>query len=145
MPRFAVSACLAGCPCRYDGKASPCPEVIRLVKRGEALPFCPEVLGGLPTPRTPCERMGTRVLDRDGNDQTLAFLSGAREATRLARAVGCTAAILKSRSPSCGNGEIYDGSFRHIRIPGIGIWAKMLREAGFVLFSEENLPPEARS
>ena len=142
MPRFAVSACLAGHACRYDGKASPCPAVVKLVEQGEALPLCPEVLGGLPVPRIPCERCNDRVLDKSGHDQTAAFVSGAEKALKLAQAAGCSAAILKTRSPSCGNGVIYDGTFSHVRTAGSGIWAEYLRAAGFTLYSEENLPPD---
>ena len=107
--QYVVSACLAGESCRYDGGCSPCPAVQALVRTGQALPVCPEVLGGLPTPRVPSEIRGGRVVAKDGTDVTGAFTCGAEEALRLALENGCTAAILKARSPSCGSGEIYDG------------------------------------
>lgn len=139
---YVVSACLAGTACRYDGGSNPCPKVLRLVKEGLAVPACPEMLGGLPVPRQPCELKSGRVVSRDGRDLTAAFLHGAQCALELARQHGCTAAILKSRSPSCGFGKIYDGTFNHALCPGEGVWARLLREAGLTLYSEENLPPK---
>ena len=100
--QYVVSACLAGESCRYDGGGSPCPAVQALVRTGHALPVCPEVLGGLPTPRVPSEIRDGRVVAKDGTDVTGAFIRGAEEALRLALENGCTAAILKARSPSCG-------------------------------------------
>ena len=98
--QYVVSACLAGESCRYDGGCSPCPAVQALVRTGQALPVCPEVLGGLPTPRVPSEIRGGRVVAKDGTDVTGAFTCGAEEALQLALENGCTAAILKARSPS---------------------------------------------
>lgn len=141
-PRYIVSACLAGERCRYDGGDNTCELVVRLVEEGRAVSVCPEVLGGLETPRSPCERLGDRVMNRDGQDVTLAFAQGAAKATALARKEGCSAAILKSRSPSCGFDRIYDGSFSHVFCKGDGVWAAMLRDEGFELFSEESLPDE---
>lgn len=135
MVRFVVSACLAGQQCRYDGGSTPCPEVIRLVQQGRALPLCPEVLSGLSTPRPPCELRHGRVFCADGTDVSAAFAAGARQALETARAHGCAAAILKSRSP------VYDGTFSGRLTPGDGIWAEVLRQAGFALYSEEHLPP----
>ena len=138
--QYVVSACLAGESCRYDGGCSPCPAVQALVRTGQALPVCPEVLGGLPTPRVPSEIRGGRVVAKDGTDVTGAFTCGAEEASRLALENGCTAAILKARSPSCGSGEIYDGSFTGTRVPGEGVFARMAREAGLEIWSEETFP-----
>lgn len=140
-PRFVVSACLAGEPCRYDGQSNPCPEVITLVAAGLAIPLCPEQLGGLPTPRTPCELRGGNVVSRTGDDMTKAFLLGVERAMRTAKDSGCAAAILKSRSPSCSPDGVYDGSFTRTCVAGQGLWARKLRLAGFTLYSEENLPP----
>ena len=134
---YVVSACLAGVPCRYDGGCSPCPAVQRLIRAGQALPVCPETLGGLPTPRVPSEIRGGRVVAKDGTDVTDAFTRGAEEALRLAQENGCTAAILKARSPSCGSGEIYDGTFTGTRVPGEGVFARMAREAGLEIWNEE--------
>lgn len=141
--RYVVSACLAGEHCRYDGGENTCALVVRLVEEGRAVPACPEVLGGLETPRSPCERLGDRVVNRDGQDVTGPFERGGALAVELARENGCTAAILKSRSPSCGFDRIYDGSFSHTSCQGDGVWAEMLRAEGFALFSEEALPDEA--
>lgn len=135
--RYVVSACLAGEPCRYDGGSSPCEAVRELVRQGRAIPVCPETLGGLPTPRTPSEIREGRVIMRDGQDVTEAFARGAREALHRALAAGCDAAILKARSPSCGAGTIYDGTFTGKRIPGEGVFARMAREAGLPIETEE--------
>lgn len=147
-PRYVVSGCLAGLSCRYDGGSNPCPEVVKLVEAGLAVPVCPESLSGLPVPRPPCEQVQEapgedriRVLSRDGADVTAAFELGARRALDAALATGCRAAILKARSPSCGVGAVYDGTFSHRLRPGDGLWARLLREAGFSLRTEDDLPP----
>ena len=105
-----VSACLLGCACRYDGQSKPHPLAQELAKRGLAVPVCPEQLGGLPTPRNPSERRGERVVMNDGRDVTAEYRRGAEETLRLARLYGCTAAVLKEKSPSCGCGRVYDGT-----------------------------------
>ena len=107
------------------------------------MPVCPEILGGLETPRSPCERQGKSVVNRDGQDVTEAFERGAALAVELARKNGCKAAIIKSRSPSCGFDRIYDGSFSHTFCEGDGVWAEMLRAQGIALFSEISLPDES--
>ncbi len=137
--RYVVSACLAGVACRYDGKAKPLPEIIELVRRGAAIPVCPEELGNLGTPRPPCEISCGRAVTEDGEDRTAAFLSGADSALRIAEAFGCTAAILKARSPSCGRGEVYDGSFTRTLVSGNGFFADLLLQRGFPLLTEEEL------
>ena len=139
---FVVSACLAGVPCRYDGASKPCPAVQDLVRAGQALPLCPEALGDLPVPRLPCEQQADgRIVDKEGMDRTAAFVRGAQAALAQALAHGCAAAILKSRSPSCGIDGVYDGTFSGRLRPGEGLWAKALREQGLTLYSEEDLPP----
>ena len=133
-----VSKCLAGIPCRYDGKDSLVPEIKALVERGEAVAVCPEVLGGLPTPRTPSElQPDGRVLNKQGEDVTAQFVSGAERALEICREHGCAGAILKARSPSCGKGVIYDGSFAGKRVPGNGVFAQMLLDAGIPVMTEE--------
>lgn len=134
--RILVSACLLGMPCRYDGKSVSCQAVLRQIGQAELVPVCPEILGGLPTPRTPAERRGDAVVTRDGRDVTAEYLRGAQEALRLARLFGCTRAILKSKSPSCGCGPIYDGSFSGRLIPGEGVAAQLLRENGIEVCDE---------
>ena len=125
-----VSACLAGFPCRYDGKARPCAQVVELVRAGKAIPVCPEQLGGLPTPRTSCEIRDGRVVDADGRDRTEAFERGARAVLQIAQTYGATEALLQSRSPSCGSGRIYDGSFTKTLTAGDGVTARLLKENG---------------
>ena len=125
-----VSACLAGFPCRYDGKARPCAQVVELVRAGKAIPVCPEQLGGLPTPRTSCEIREGRVVDADGRDRTEAFRRGARAVLQIAQTYVATEALLQSRSPSCGSGWIYDGSFTKTLTAGDGVTARLLKENG---------------
>ncbi|MFV0320593.1 MAG: DUF523 domain-containing protein, partial [Microbacterium sp.] len=115
-----VSSCLAGVPCRYDGRARPDPGIIDAVAAGRALPACAEQLGGLPTPRPPAEIVGgdghdvlngtARILTDAGEDVTESFVAGAQAVARLATEHGVTHAVLQARSPSCGCGTIYDGS-----------------------------------
>lgn len=132
-----VSACLLGTACRYDGASVPCPAVMSLAESCELVPVCPEQLGGLPTPRTPSEiQPDGRVVDRVGDDRTSAFDTGAREALRIARERGCTQAVLKSRSPSCGVHQVYDGTFSGVLVPGQGVTAAVLSNAGIELFDE---------
>lgn len=140
MPRFIVSACLAGLSCRYDGSTSANPDVAKLVAARRAIPVCPEALGGLPIPRPACEIRDGRVYSVDGEDMTDVYLIGAQKALRIAREHGCTAAILKNRSPSCGVDKIYDGTFSKQLVPGNGILADLLRREGFTLFTEDHLP-----
>lgn len=130
-----VSACLAGYRCRYDGKTVPDEAVVALMKQGEAIPVCPEMLGGLPCPRVPSERTasGGRVVSRDGRDVTEAFRAGALETLRIARLYGCDHAILKARSPSCGCGRIYDGTFSGTLRDGNGVTAELLMENGITV------------
>ena len=140
MKPILVSACLAGHFCRYDGGSKPHPVIVALFNQGLCLTVCPETLSGLPVPRLPCEQNGDRVICKNGNDVTDAFMRGAQEALVYALKSGASLAILKSKSPSCGIGEIYDGSFTGKLIPGMGIFASLLRKAGFELYSEKNFP-----
>lgn len=135
--KILVSACLAGYPCRYDGKSKPVPEIVRLVEEGKAIPFCPEVEGGLPTPRVPAEIQGERVVTRDGRDVTEAYRKGAEKALDLMEKEGLSQAVLKAKSPSCGVGEIYDGSFSGKTIPGDGVTASLLKAAGRRVLTED--------
>lgn len=133
-----VSACLAGEKCRMDGKDKLVPEIKRLVESGEAVAVCPEVLGGLPTPRRPSERRGDRVVNAAGEDVTEQFRRGAEEAMRICREHGCTRAILKSKSPSCGCGVIHNGSFDGGLTEGNGILTQMLLNAGISVITEND-------
>ena len=132
-----ISACLLGHPCRYDGRSKPCGKVMALAEEYNLIPICPEVLGGLPTPRVPSEIVGDRVLMRDGRDVTENYRRGAERALEIAAENGCTVAILKSRSPSCGKGEVYDGTFSGTLTDGDGIATKMLSDAGILVLTEE--------
>ncbi len=137
--RILVNACLLGVACRYDGGSKPRPEILSLAQKHELIPVCPEQLGGLPTPRTPSERRGDRVVMADGADVTVQYRRGAAEALRLYRALGCEAAILKERSPSCGSGRIYDGSFTGTLTDGWGVAAELLRRSGVPVYGESEI------
>lgn len=142
-----VSACLIGKKCRYDGGSfEQYPELAGLVEKGEAIPVCPEEMGGLPTPRPPAELVGgdgndvlrgeARIVREDGTDVTDAFLAGAEAAARIAAAHGVTRAVLKARSPSCGCKTVYDGSFSDKIIPGQGVTAARLEAMGIRVTDE---------
>ena len=140
--RALVSACLLGMRCRYDGGSKPCPAVLALADRCVLIPVCPEQLGGLPTPRMPCERVGDRVLTETGLDRTAEYMLGASQAEKLYDLMGCDCAILKARSPMCGCGAVYDGSFTRTLVPGNGVLAQRFSERGIPVFTEENLPDQ---
>jgi uncharacterized protein YbbK (DUF523 family) len=127
---YLVSACLAGVNCRYDGKDSLNEKVQELVNQGKAIPVCPEQLGGLSTPRISCERVslsgGRKVINKEGIDRTEEFQLGAERTLAIAKALGVTKAIMKSKSPSCGCGQIYDGTFSGTLIPGNGMAVELL-------------------
>lgn len=134
-----VSACLLGLECRYDGRDNLKPEIKKLLREHCLIPVCPEVMGGLPTPRVPAERVGDRVIAQNGSDVTAAYEKGAREALKLAQLYGCQAAILKERSPSCGVGVIYDGTFSHTLTEGDGVAAYCLRKNGVQVWGESQI------
>ena len=134
--KLLVSACLLGVACRYDGASKGLSEdVLRaLMARHTLVPVCPEQLGGLPTPRDASERQGSRVVD-----VTDAYTRGAQQALALAQRFGCTAALLKQRSPSCGHGEIYDGTFTGTRVAGDGVTAALLGAHGIRVYGEDDI------
>ena len=134
--RILISACLLGCRCRYDGASRPQPWIAALAERHTLVPVCPEQLGGLSTPRPPAERCGVRVVTREGGDVTAQYRRGAEEALRLCRLLGCDAALLKERSPSCGSGAIYDGTFTGTVTAGDGVTAELLRKNGIPVYGE---------
>ena len=142
--KFLVSACLAGKCCRYDGKANTHPMIKQWVADGRAIPVCPEQLGGLPTPRVPAEiqKQGDqiKIMTQTKQDVTLAYEKGAAATLAIARQYGCTKAVMKAKSPSCGCGMIYDGSFSHNLIPGDGITVRLLKENGIEVITEDQLP-----
>lgn len=136
--KIAVSACLAGIKCRMDGKAKPIPRICQWVESGIAVPICPEVLGGLPTPRVPSERKGNRVITREGKDVTEQFEQGADAALSICLRHGCKAAVLKAKSPSCGYALVYDGSFSRTLVIGNGVFAEKAAKAGLAMYNENN-------
>ena len=137
--RLLISACLLGCRCRYDGASKAQPWAAELAARHELVPACPEQLGGLGTPRPPAERQGDRVMTAAGADVTEQYRRGAEEALRLYGLLGCEAAVLKERSPSCGCGQIYDGTFTGTLTPGNGVTAALLLEKGVVVYGESQI------
>lgn len=150
MEKLLVSRCLLGHKVRYDGGArGPFDLLQRWQDEGRIVPLCPEVAGGLPTPRPPAEipgGQGAQVLDGirpvltdSGEDFTAAFVAGAEIALRLAQQHGLRVAVLKARSPSCGNSHNYDGSFSGTLVAGEGVTAALLRRAGVKVFNETQL------
>lgn len=137
--KILCSACLLGARCRYDGKSNPNEKVLNLASRETLIPVCPEQLGGLSTPRTPAEQKGNKVVTKDGDDVTDNFKLGSQQVLELAKTFGCKKAILKQRSPSCGSGQIYDGTFSDTIIKGDGVTAKLLKENGISVKTEEDL------
>ena len=148
METILISACLLGVACRYDGRTKPLDEEIinQLTEKYHLIPVCPEIMGGLPTPRIPAEISSDgRVLRKDGVDVTENYIRGAKEALRLAEIFLCKAAVLKERSPSCGAGRIYDGSFSNTLTSGNGIAADLLIRNGIRVIGESALSEEKSS
>jgi uncharacterized protein YbbK (DUF523 family) len=137
-----VSSCLAGVKCRYDGNDNLVAEIKELVLSGKAIALCPEELGGLSTPRTPCEIVKEnnqlKVMTKDRVDCTAQFLLGAEKVAEIAKILDCKQAILKANSPSCGFGMIYDGSFTGKKIKGKGLTAELLSKQGIEIKIETN-------
>lgn len=144
-----VSACLCGVNCKYNGGNNLREEVLKLLKEGKAIPVCPEQLGGQETPREPHEIIQgdgamvldgkARILGPKNDDATKEFTKGAEETLKIAKAIGAEYAILKARSPSCGVGTIYDGTFSGNKRNGNGVTAELLIRNGIKVFTEENL------
>ena len=138
--RILISACLLGVNCRYDGGNSRDDEAIKHKQNAELIPVCPEEAGGLPTPRPAVEIVGgdgndvldgnAKVLTADGQDKTEEFLKGAKHALKMAQSQGATSVVLKARSPSCGCGDIYDGSFSGTLTAGDGVTTALLKRNG---------------
>ena len=136
--RILISACLLGTCCRYDGASKGQPLVKALAERHTLVPVCPEQLGGLPTPRPPAERRGGRVVTQSG-DVTEQYLRGAEETLKLCKLLGCEAAVLKERSPSCGRGQVYDGTFSGTLTAGDGVTAELLAAHGIPVYGESQI------
>ena len=155
-PKVLVSRCLLGHRVRYDGGASgPYAQLARWQAEGRVIALCPEVAGGLPTPRAPAEIPGGQGLDvlngkapvmtSEGEDVTAAFMDGAQQALALVNRHGIRIAILKANSPSCGNVQTYDGSFSGVKVECQGVTAALLAGAGVQVFSELQLDDAARA
>lgn len=139
MKKILISRCLIGYNCRYDGGGCLNEKAIQLSEKYELIPICPEEDGGLPTPRMPAEIQDGRVVTRDGRDVTAEYERGAQTALSAAINNEVEFAVLKARSPSCGSGRIYDGSFSGTLIPGDGIAAALLKKNGIRVITEEEL------
>lgn len=137
--RILVSACLLGIDCKYNGGNNRNEEVLSLLKDHELIPVCPEILGGLPTPRIPAENLEGEIVTKDGRNVTKQFQKGAMEALKIAKLYHCHCAILKEKSPSCGSGKIYDGTFQGVLKEGDGVSARLLKKHGICVIGEKHL------
>jgi len=137
--KILVSACLLGENCKYNGKNNYSERVVKYLEGHEVILVCPEVLGGLPTPRDPSEIVDGVVTNCKGVNVDMQFWKGAKEAFRIAEENSIDLAILQSRSPSCGVRQIYDGSFTGKLIPGQGVFAQLLEKNGFRVMDCEEI------
>lgn len=131
-----VSACLLGVNCRYNGTGMLLRELLDLKKKHHLIPICPEIYGGMKTPREPAEKRGNKVVTKTGKDVTEYFERGSNEVLKLVKFYDCKYAILKERSPSCGYGKIYDGTFTKTLVDGNGVLAELLAENGITVIGE---------
>ena len=138
MERILVSACLLGLKVRFDGKEKTNEEVVEKLKNYDFVPVCPEIFGGLSTPRVPAEIRENKVINKEGIDVTSNYVRGAEEVLKLAKKFNVKRAVLKSKSPSCGKGKIYDGTFSGNLVDGYGITAKLLMDNGIEVLSEDD-------
>ncbi|MFD0767376.1 DUF523 domain-containing protein [Bacillus sp. CGMCC 1.60114] len=151
---IVISACLAGIACRYDGNDNLVTKIQELLEKEETILICPEVLGGLPTPRTPAEIVGgngddvlngtAKVIDQNGNDVTEIFIAGAYEALNQIKDLNPEYIILKERSPSCGSSVIYTGEFNGEKQDGYGVTTALFRRYGFTVISEDDFVKKIR-
>lgn len=141
MQNILISACLLGVDCKYNGSNNKLDdEIINLLKeKYNLIPVCPEIMGGMPTPRNPIEIKDGKVFDYDGEEFTKEFEKGSEEVLKLAKLYNSSIAILKEKSPSCGSNYIYDGTFNHQKIKGMGFTAQKLSKENIKLFNEENV------
>lgn len=140
MERILISACLVGDNVKYDGGNNKNPLISKLLEKYELVPFCPEVEGGLPTPRHPAEQRGEQVVNDIDEDVTDEFNRGADLALNICLYLKIKKAILKERSPSCGVHSIYDGNFSHKVISGSGVTATLLKRKGIEVYNEDEIP-----
>lgn len=137
--KILISACLLGIPCRYDGRDNKIESLNLLQQQFDFVPICPEQFGGLSTPRCSCEIQGNKVMSKEGKDYTREFQEGAEKSLKLAKQWNIKTALLKAKSPSCGFGQIYDGSFSKKLITGNGLTAALLEKEGIRIFCETEL------
>ena len=133
--KILVSSCLLGLNCKYDGGNNYSNEIDAFLKNYDVIPICPEIMGGLPTPRVASERLGDKVITKDGKDVTEQYKKGAEETLFLAKKYDVKKALLKLRSPSCGSEKIYDGTFTHTVIDGDGVTAELLKNNGIEIIN----------
>lgn len=132
--KYAISACLMGVNCKYNGGNNACKELIGFMKDKEYVCVCPEVSGGLPIPRASCEIRHGRIWNTEGKDMTYFFVKGAELEMKKMKEQRVTTVVLQSRSPSCGKGEIYDGNFSGVLKKGNGIFAQLCIDNEFKVF-----------
>ena len=137
--KILLSACLLGTPCRYDGASKPIAGLAERLRGIEWIAVCPEQMGGLATPRTPAERVSDRVVTAAGVDVSAEYRRGAELALLTAQRECCAAALLKEKSPSCGHGQIYDGTFTRTLTVGDGVTAQYLAAAGIPVYGESQV------
>ena len=137
--KIMVSACLLGENCKYSGGKNRSEKVLAYLRGHEVIPVCPEVMGGLPTPRLPAEIVDGEVINKAGVSVDREFRLGAMKALEIAKREKIDLAILQSRSPSCGAKEIYDGTFSGTKIPGRGVFADLMIQHGFDVLDKEDL------
>jgi len=137
--KILVSACLLGINCKYDGSSNKNEKILKLAKDFILIPVCPEIFGGLPIPREPAEKRGERVITKSGKDITEYFKKGAKEVLKIAKILKIKKAIFKQKSPSCGCGKIYDGTFSKRLIKGNGITTELLKKNKIEVLSEEEI------
>lgn len=137
--KILVSACLLGIDCKYSGDNNLNERVLSYIADKEVIPICPEILGGLSTPRPPSEIIGERVMNDENKDVTREYQKGAEEALKLAKLFNVKKALLKAKSPSCGCGKIYDGTFSRTLIDGDGITTRLFKENGIEVITEIDL------
>ena len=133
-----VSSCLTGLDCKYNGGNNFSKKISTLMDKHVIIPVCPEIMGGLPTPRPPAEISSGRIINKEGIDVTQNFETGAKKVLEIAKKYNCTIAVLKANSPSCGTEKIYDGTFSGILTAGDGITAKLLKENGIQVLTEND-------
>ena len=136
--KIAVSSCLLGINCKYNGKSNYNEEIVKLKEKYEIIPICPEVLGGLPIPRVPSEIINNKVINQEGMDVTKNYIDGANKALQILKDNNIKIVILKAKSPSCGKDEIYDGTFSHTIVKGNGITSKLFLDNNITVYNEFN-------